>query len=145
MEFQSLFALLTFCTGVIFTSVDIGSDVALAQEYWSNCFKNDSNKTIDNNTAYDPSNRLDAGDNCVFTMPTTLWIALCGIVQFFIIARCLYRGDARVKVLPKPIRALLLCSSLILLGPIVLNVFGAALVLQHTNDDRRTEDIVRYS
>ena len=146
MELKTLIVLLTFCAGAIFTLVDIGGDLALAHEYWSYCnetliYPHEQSKT--NETSNELSNGLGGVWSCLFAFPTTLWIALCGIVQFFIVARCVYRGDARLKVLPKPIRILLLCSSLILLGPVVVNVFGAALVLQNGNDDQRAEDMVR--
>ena len=119
MKFGTMLAVLTFCAGATFTLVDIGADTFLAFEYW--------NISCNFNSKVEgwPSNGIRPFHNGIFAKWTTFWIGLGGIAQTFLVARFLFRGDDRLIWLPKSIRILLLLSSPVLLGPVIINVFGA--------------------
>ena len=124
-----------FCISAGFTLVDIGTDTKLAHEYWDK-----SNTGIYNVT----SSPLDPTTSAVYGLLTTTWIALGGLIQFLLIAFFLHRGDDRLKWLPKSIRILLLLCSPILLGPVVVNAYGAFFVLRHADNDEIQNDILRF-
>ena len=123
MKFGTLIGVLTFCAGVAFTLVDIGSDIKLAHEY-CNGQRHNVHK--------------------IFFYLTTVWILLGGLAQFCLVAFFLLRGDPRLIWLPKSIRTLLLLCSPILMAPVIVNVYGVILVTCHVDEDGRQDDILRF-
>ena len=136
MQFRTSMAILMFCAGATFTMVDIGTDISLAHEYWNN-----SGIVRRWWSEYETSNGLHSYANFVFAIPTTVWILLGGLIQFLLVAYFLCRGDARLTWLPKSVRILLLFCSPILLGPVVVNIYGAVFVIR-TNDDIRIQNVI---
>ena len=82
--------------------------------------------------------------NPIFAMFTTSWIVLGGLAQSFLVARLLFRGDARLIWLPKPIQILLLICAPILMAPVIVNVYGVIFVTRHADEDGLKEDILRF-
>ena len=78
-----------------------------------------------------------------FAIFTTSWILAGGLFQFFVVLYLFYRRDSRLQVLPKWIRILLLIVSPILLGPVVVYVFGVFFVMKNTRIGSIQEDIQR--
>ena len=140
MKLGTLIAILTFCAGAAFTLVDIGSDAALAYEYWNN---SDSVRgwLYSNQT----SNSLSSAYNFVFAFYTTVWLALGGLVQFILVARSLYRRDVRLDCLPKTVKILLLLSSPFLMAPVIVNAHGVISVIRNSEDDRTQDSVLRYA
>ena len=69
-------AVLMFCVGAAFTLLDIGSDLALAMEYYQNSYFIHSPPTLNQTT-----NGLRRRFSGRFAMLTTIWIALSGMCQ----------------------------------------------------------------
>ena len=79
----------------------------------------------------------------VFAILTTTWIAAGGLFQFFIVLYLFRRRDSPLQVLPKWMRILLHVASLILLGPVVVYVFGVFFVMKNIKRKSIHEDIQR--
>ena len=138
MKFGALMAILTFCAGAAFTLVDIGTDASLAYEYWNN------SEMV---RGLLQSNGLPTEVNAVFAILTTVWIGLGGLIQFLLVAFFLLRDDARLSWLHKSIRILLLLCSPILLGPVIVNLYGAIFVIRNidnNNEIQTQDDITRF-
>ena len=135
MKFGKLIAILTFCAGAAFTLLDIGTDVSLAYEYYNYSY------FVRGNTR--TSHVLD-GALSLLAVLTTMWIGLGGLFQFGLVARFLCRGDDRLTWLPKSIRVLLLSCSLILLGPVVVSLYGAVFVIRNDDNIETKDDILRF-
>ena len=179
MEFRTLIAVLTFCGGAVFTLVDIGTDIALAHQYWNDSSFVRGRVNITNYTRLSnglaeyeywnggdlvhgwlnetqisngrgwlvtklTSNGIGPGGNSFLAILTTLWIALGGLIQFIFAARLLYQNKDRLNFLSKSIRVLLLFCSPILLGPVIVNVYGAIFVIQNAGDNGVWNDIQRF-
>ena len=139
MEFATLVAILTFCAGAAFTLIDIGSDGLLAYEYWNNSYV-----VRDYVRAEHATNGLYSTHNSLFAILTTFWIGLGGIAQAVVVVYFFVRHDDRLNVLPKSIRIILLLSTPILMGPVVVNLYGASFVFRNANDAQLQENIQRY-
>ena len=135
MKFGKLIAILMFCAGAAFTLLDIGTDVSLAYEY-THEYWNDITIIL-------PDLEVALSVSSFFSILTTMWIGLGGMFQFGVVARFLFRGDARLNWLPKSIRVLLLFCSPILLGPVVLNLYGAVFVMRNDDNIGTKNDILR--
>ena len=135
MKFGKLIAILTFCAGAAFTLLDIGTDVSLAYEYYNYSY------FVRGNTG--TSHDLD-GALSLFAILTTIWIGLGGLFQFGLVTRSLCRGDDRLNWLPKSIRVLLLLCSPILLGPVVVSLYGAVFVIRNDDNIETKNDILRF-
>ena len=143
MKFGTLIAILTFSAGAAFTLIDIGFDMKLATEYWNSkgifgCFWNCTNSVCNQICMTEPE------DVFLFFILTTVWIVLGGLVQSFLVARYLFRGDARLIWLPKSIRVLLLICAPILMAPVIVNVYGVFFVTRHADEDRIQDDVLRF-
>ena len=79
----------------------------------------------------------------VFAILTTTWIAAGGLFQFLIVLYLFRRQDSPLHVLPKRMRILLLVVSPILLGPVVVYVFGVVFVVKNIKNKSVHEDIQR--
>ena len=169
MEFRTLIALIMFCGGAAFTMVDIGTDVALAYEYWNDSHFVRGRMNVTNYTTLSngmaeyeywngsdlvsgwlnetqipngwgwlqtklTSNGMDPRANSGFAIGTTVWIALGGLIQFILATRLLCKNEAHLNLLPKSIQILLLLCSPILLGPVVVNIYGAVFIIQNAGD-----------
>ena len=134
MKFGTLLAVLTFCIGAAFTLFDIGTDASLAYVYWNGSYEVHGLSTI---------NGIGSHINSLFAYPTTIWIVLGGLSQFILIAYYLHRGDNRLSWLPKSIRYLLLPCSAILLGPVIVNLYGAFYDLSYADKSSFNDDILR--
>ena len=139
MKFGTLMAILTFCAGATFTCVDIGADILLAYEYWNN-----SEFVQGDLHAINTSNGMHASNNSGLSIATTIWITLGGLIQFVLVAYFLCRGDERLTWLPKSIRVLLLLCSPILLGPVVVSLYGAVFVIRNDDNIETKNDILRF-
>ena len=138
MIFGLLLTIIRFCAGAIFSLIDIGGDALLAYNYW----KYSNNATADKETELTP-NGLPFGSNLILAGVTTAWIVLGG---FFQACYCVYlfaRRDPRLRILAKPIQILLLASTTVLIGPVVINTFGAYFVYRR-NAGNLQEEIERY-
>jgi hypothetical protein len=146
MEFKELPTLLTFLFGAGFTLMDIGIDNLLVYEYASKEYDNRTLETLYN--LYDehfskqqapyllvfyfdvrrclPSN--------LFTFLTAMWIILGGMGQTATIIHFHRKKDPLLSTLPTPVRQLVCCTAPILLAPVVLNIYGAYLVLKKKPD-----------
>ena len=78
-----------------------------------------------------------------FAILTTSWIAAGGLFQFLIVVFLFYRRDSRLQVLPKCICILLLIASPVLLGPVVVYVFGVFFVIKNIETTLIGKDIQR--
>ena len=105
------FAGASFIIGAIFVLVDISSDAILFIEYIND-------------------DRLPMP---VFGLFTGIWIGLGAIVQCGVAVFLTIRGDPNgpFKSLPLRIRVFILFTSPILLSPVVVNVYGAYLVIRN--------------
>ena len=111
MKFGTLTAILTFCAGATFTLVDIGTDVALAYEYW-----NGSYFVRPYLLCNETSNGLCPVHNSPYAILTTVWIGLGGSIQFLLVAYFLQRGDDRLDWLPEV--AFLVTDNRVFNGPL---------------------------
>ena len=111
MKFGTLTAILTFCAGATFTLVDIGTDVALAYEYW-----NGSYFVRPYLLCNETSNGLCPVHNSPYAILTTVWIGLGGSIQFLLVAYFLRRGDDRLYWLPEV--AFLVTDNRVFNGPL---------------------------
>ena len=167
MKFESFIAILTFSVGVAFTLIDTGFDMKLASEYWNgsycifgcestwdDCYQNCNQTDGDSdcfrnctefkyNCHHKCSGQSDSS-NPIFAMFTTSWIVLGGLAQSFLVARLLFRGDARLIWLPKPIQILLLICAPILMAPVIVNVYGVIFVTRHADEDGIQDDVLRF-
>ena len=67
-----------------------------------------------------------------------------GGFQFLLVLYLYCRRDSRLEVLPKSIRILLLIASPILLGPVVVYVFGVCFVIKDIQNPSIQKDVQRY-
>ena len=139
MKFGTLLAIFTFCAGAAFTLVDIGSDISLAYEYWDN-----SQYVREWLESTETSNGKDSWENTIFAFITAVWIGLGGVFQFLLVAYLLCRGDNRLTVLPTSVQILLLLCSPILLGPVVVSLYGAVFVIRNDDNIETKNDILRF-
>ena len=141
MKIRVLLAILTFCAGAAFTLVDIGTDFALAFEYWSN------SKILhpEYRNYADTTNDLQPHHNSVFAVLTTTWIGLGGVAQVIIVLYFSIRHDDRLEILPKWVRNAFLNWTAFLLGPVLVDAFGAYYVFQNASDERIQDIIERYN
>ena len=139
MDFSTLMIFSSFCVGAVTTLVDIGTDALLVKEYFNGIH-------IDNREAKynETSNGLAGEDNQFFGVFSSTWMALGGLGQACVVLYLLIRGDERLHALPKPLRFLLLPTSLILMGPVVINVFAAFFVIRHVGEIQLREKTERY-
>ena len=121
MKFGALLAIITFCAGAAFTLVDIGSDSVLALKYWNS----------------------SAGDNPIFAVLTATWIGLGGVSQLILVIIFLLRRDDRLDLLPKVTRIGLLLATTVLMGPVVINLYGAIYVFRNRNKEHVLESVKR--
>ena len=164
MKFSTLIGILTLCSGTVFTLVDLGSDVALAYEYWnysvtptlsSTEWFNISNYSIYSNhsiyLAYRNTTeyRRAEGEYTRYYITEygglsrgensdyavlTIFWISLGGLVQFIFVLC-FQGKACMKWLPKPIRMLLLLCSLFLMAPVVINTYGAISIICNSDED----------
>ena len=140
MDFSTLTMIVSFCLGAIFTLVDIGTDALLVKEYYSGIYVDNHREAKWNET----SNGLAGEDNIRFASLSLIWMALGGFGQACVVLYLLFRGDERLHVLPKPLRILLLPTSLILMGPAVINIFATFYVIRHVGQLQLREKTERY-
>ena len=141
MKIGVLLAVLFFSAGATFTLLDIGTDCALAFQYWNQSYILRPNI----NPHEETTNWLLPEDNDVFAMLTTTWVVLGGVAQAIIVHRFWKRHDRRLDILPKSIQIALLISTAFLLGPVVVDIYGAYYVLKNSNDERIQVSIDRYN
>ena len=120
MKFGTLTAILTFCAGATFTLVDIGTDVALAYEYW-----NGSYFVRPYLLCNETSNGLCPVQNSPYAILTTVWIGLGGSIQFLLVAYFLQRGDNCLDWLPEV--AFLVTDNRVFNGPLGRSLHSFAL------------------
>ena len=113
MEFKKLLGMGMFLSAAAFTCTDVGTDGLLAGEYGNS----------------------DKLDDWAFFILTVVWIALGGILQSVIVISFLCKRHTCLDPLSNSLRVLLLLSAPFLMGPVVVNVFGAYLVFQNIDDD----------
>ena len=78
----------------------------------------------------------------LFAILTGSWIILGGLLQLIIVSRLLCRRDACLEPIPTSIRILLFFASLILLGPVIVNLYGAYVLFRNGAVD--DGNIVKY-
>ena len=140
MIFGTILTIIRFCAGAIFSLIDIGGDALLAYNYW----KYSNNATADNETE-NTANGLPFESNLMLAGMTTGWIVLGGFFQTCYCVHLFVRRDPRLGILAIPIQILLLTSTTVLMGPVVINIFGAFFVFRNRNADNLQEEIERYS
>ena len=123
-----------FCFGAAFTIVDIGSDIALAVEYW-NYSKTGSWSPLENNMNFE--------NNTIFAGLTTGWIVLSAVCQFFLVIYLKCRQDPRLIFLPPLVQFLLFLWTPICLGPVVIYLHGASLLICRRNIVSIQKDVTR--
>ena len=82
----------------------------------------------------------------LFAILTTCWIFTGGLAQFCIILYLMScrKDSQRLSILPKPIQIILLMASPILLGPVVVHVYGIYVILfKKVEDDTIQLDVKR--
>ena len=138
---QLFFVFLKFCGGAFFTTVDIGTDTSLVLEY-HNVFANLSTKKAP--PAFHPIKPLhidwirtiggvEPEIYQIFSSLTMLWICLGGLTQTIAIIYLTIRKPDLFAFFPKPVKVVLVVSSLSLLGPVVVNIFGAIYIIKNRN------------
>ena len=138
MEIKAFFVIVAFLLGAAFVMTDISTDSYLLIDYlnqWSAC----PNYTIDCSWKKAPLGPIAKH----FAIVTGLWIGLGGVFQFAVAVFLTVRNapDNPFKRLPLQIRYLVLGSSLILLSPVILNLYGAYTVIQKGVSDVATVQI----
>ena len=124
MKFGTLLVIITFCAGAAFTLVDIGSDSALAVKYWNG--------------------RNSALGDYHYAILTTTWIGLGGVSQLILVIYWLFRRVDRLDILPKVTRIGLFLATTVLMGPVVINLYGALYVFRNRNKEHVQESVKRY-
>ena len=122
MELIYWFTITAFLTGAIFGLTDILSDAFLFMQY----------------TVYVSEEIFQ-----IVGILTGTWIGLGGVFQCGVAVFLNIKGepDGPFKSLPVPIRVLVIVTSLILLSPVVLNIYGAYTVTKYGIIDMVTEKI----
>ena len=133
MALQKVIIILGFCLGAVFTMVDITSDGKLAYEFINN------GSRLSNNSMW---TQIQI-QQFFFGALTLIWIGLGGICQAVYIIYLLVVKDSRLHDFPSWIRCILLLSSMVLLGPVVVYVFGAITVLRSANNDQGHNFVLR--
>ena len=138
MNFGSLLSIIIFCAGATFTLLDVGSDALLASEYW---YHSDKNHADERGWT---TNKLHYETNFIFACLTTAWFALGGFFQACWVIYLFIGSDSRLDVLPKRLQILLVVSTTVLMGPVVINIYGAYFVYHNANSGLLQEKINRY-
>ena len=81
--------------------------------------------------------------NLHFAILTTGWIAAGGLFQFFIIFHLFRRQDFRLGILPKSVQIILLLASPILLGPVIVYMYGIIFLLSGKKDQPFQQGVKR--
>ena len=84
------------------------------------------------------------GQNSIFAILTTAWIGLGGVSQLILFIYLLFRQDDRINILPKWTQIGLLFATTILMGPVLINLYGAFYVFQNRNKEHNQESVKRY-
>jgi hypothetical protein len=105
-----------FASGAVFTGVDIGIDISLINNY--------ANDTV-------------MAD--FFIRITACWIFLGGLVQTFVIIYLLRKQDPLVSNLPMPVGILVFCTAPVLMAPVIVNVYGAYLIIKKKPENPRND------
>ena len=144
MKFGAIFSIVMFCAGAAFTLVDIGTDISLAYEYWNNSYIINGNEYeyVEFEGEYDYYSLSDR-DYSTYSILTTVWIALGGLIQFLLMVNFLCRDDGILNCLPKSIQILLLFCSPILMAPVVVNLYATFFVFHNANDASLQDAILR--
>ena len=143
MEIKRWFGIFIFLYCSTFSLVDIGTDIGLAREYYLRGLQNESyldcNKENLNTKNYQSSNQsmIKDGDynqenvenRQIFFPLTAFWIIFGGLVQFIVAVKLFFNDE--FEPLPTRLRLVVLIASMVLMAPVVVYFFGAALLIQN--------------
>ena len=118
MSLQRYFGITSFCFGAANSFVDVGSDDLLVYRYLSTSLYRD------------------------VAWLTLFWILLAGLIQLFVVIRYFFKRDPCLDPLTTSVKVLFFASTLILMAPVVLNLFGAYLLFR--NEGNVDEDVNKY-
>ena len=79
-----------------------------------------------------------------FAILTTSWIVLGGIAQIILVVYLSVCHNDCLNILPKWMQMALLLSTTILMGPVVLNLYGAFYVFRNESHNQIQDSIQRY-
>ena len=127
----------------MFTLVDIFTDISFAVQYLA-ISRSHIVKRLNGRYGYYRGEYFDSQSLDIYAIFTTVWIALGlgGLAQFSLVANFLV--GCRLNKLPNSIRCILLLCSLFLLGPVVINVFGAIFVIRNADEVGIWDDVQRF-